>query len=208
MEDEKATVVRKYRSRSALPQAGQIERRDEFVVSLTVAGLLFSLAGAAAADPTAGRPEGIATTGRQYDAALKSICPRKHLDLLSSSARLEGTDRFRDSLSRRERRLVDELAGIHRANSRPEACADTDGTSCDAIVSLNAIRKAKLLDRYVRRLCVSFKGCKALADCASDPHTRGTLIPFKVGYWDDSAEAKQPKPRTLPDLPELPASSR
>lgn len=189
MEDAKAILVRSYRSRPAPSRVRQVRGRVDFVVCLAAAALLFSVA-KAAAKPTAAMPAGIATTGRQYDAALKSICPQKRLDLLSSSARLEGTDSFRDTLSVSERRLVDELAGIHRANSRPEACAERDGTSCDAIVSLNAIRKAKLLDRYVRRLCVSFKGCKEPANCASDPHARGTLIPYEEGYWDDREAAK------------------
>ncbi len=137
--------------------------------------LLLSVAAAARTLP-AGTP----ASRSLYEARLGSTCPQKHLELLASADRLEGTDGFRDILAPHERALVDRLAGIHGRNAGSRFCRHVEGdvASCEAIVALNAIRKAGLVDRYVRRLCVSFKRCESLGMCETDPQGKGTLIHF------------------------------
>ena len=138
-----------------------------------------------------------------YLAGIGKVCPTKRLDLLSPSALLDSVENFRDELRPALRRKMKKIVGWDYKIGVPIRCRNLiGGASCPAEANLEGIYKIGLMSRFVRRICVSYKGCAGQSDCKTDPHAKGTLITYENGGEIQlPGHPATPWPPALPPLP-------
>ena len=140
---------------------------------------------------------------KKYLSKLETICPKKKLQLLSPSDLLDAGDSFRDSLPQHRRRAVISSIGWDLRHGARRCRHIIAGATCDASANVEGFYKTGLLDRFVGRICVSYKGCSSQSECETDPHAKGSLIDYPTGGTETVTYRGQ-RPVQIPPLPPLP----
>ncbi len=85
-------------------------------------------------------------------AATHATCPSVHVAHLTPSGLLDIEDMFREKLSPPRRRRLDAVLP-RAADGGTVACENRDGASCEVAANLRGLRRAGLMQAFVRRVC-------------------------------------------------------